>query len=73
MATACSSRAAVSATLAAGRCLYPRCAGKISKISGPGGQVLNYGYDAADNLISVVDQSNAASDFRYENPRWRMA
>lgn len=43
--------------------------GKISKISGPGGQVLNYGYDAADNLISVVDQSNAASDFRYENPK----
>ncbi|MFC3217340.1 hypothetical protein ACFODQ_05845 [Comamonas sp. JC664] len=29
--------------------LYPRCEGKISKISGPGGQVLNYGYDAADN------------------------
>ncbi|MFC3217339.1 hypothetical protein [Comamonas sp. JC664] len=20
----------------------------------------------------MVDQSNAASDFRYENPRWRM-
>ncbi len=43
--------------------------GKISKITGPGGQVLNYGYDAADNLISVVDQSNAVSDFRYENPK----
>ena len=43
--------------------------GKISKISGPGGQVLNYGYDAADNLTSVVDQTNAVSDFRYENAK----
>ena len=43
--------------------------GKITKITGPGSQMLNYAYDGAENLTSVTDQASAVSDFRYENTK----
>ncbi|MDR0274777.1 MAG: putative Ig domain-containing protein, partial [Burkholderiaceae bacterium] len=43
--------------------------GKITKITGPGNQTMVYSYDGAENLTTVMDQSNAVSDFRYENAK----
>lgn len=44
-------------------------AGKITRITGPGNQAIVYGYDDTENLTTVVDQVNAASNFRYENAK----